>query len=80
VTQNDPAAPDEAPRVDTAPTGDARVDEALHKLADLADLPLPDHPAVFEHIHGALTGALGTLDTGTDAPPPADRPAAAQDS
>ena len=38
------------------------------KLADLAELPLNEHPAVFEQIHGALTGALGTLDSGTGGP------------
>jgi hypothetical protein len=40
------------------------VDAALGKLADLAELPLNEHPAVFEQIHGALAGALGTLDSG----------------
>jgi hypothetical protein len=79
VTQNDPAAPDEASAVDHPPTGDGRVDEALRKLADLTDLPLPAHPAVFEHIHGALTGALGALEAGGGAPP-ADGPAAARES
>jgi hypothetical protein len=61
VTQNEPAPPPvpEAPGT----TGDPQVDEALRKLADLAELPLNEHPAVFEQIHGALTGALGTLDS-----------------
>ena len=59
MTQNEPAPPPvpEAPGT----TGDPQVDEALRKLADLAELPLNEHPAVFEQIHGALTGALGTL-------------------
>jgi hypothetical protein len=60
VTQNEPADP--------GTTGDPQVDAALDKLADLAELPLNEHPAVFEQIHGALTGALGTLDSGTGGP------------
>jgi hypothetical protein len=67
--QNDPAVPAGAPPEGSPSTGDARVDEALAKLAGLDSLPLPAHPAVFEHIHGALTGALGALDTGAEPPP-----------
>jgi hypothetical protein len=44
------------------------VDAALDKLADLAELPLNEHPAVFEQIHGALASALGTLDSTTGDP------------
>jgi hypothetical protein len=67
VTQNEPAPPPvpEAPGT----TGDPQVDEALRKLADLAELPLNEHPAVFEQIHGALTGALGTLDSASASAP-----------
>lgn len=43
-------------------TGDARVDEAVGRLADLAGLPVAEHPAVFEHVHQRLTEALGELD------------------
>jgi hypothetical protein len=75
--QNDPAAPAGAPPEGSPSTGDARVDEALTRLTDLDGLPLPEHPAVFEHIHGALTGALGALDTGAELPP--GRAAAAPD-
>jgi hypothetical protein len=73
VTQNEPAEPAEWPPVPERPgttpegsgtTGDPQVDAALDKLADLAELPLNEHPAVFEQIHGALAGALGTLDSG----------------
>ncbi|HUY46849.1 MAG TPA: hypothetical protein VMV92_14115 [Streptosporangiaceae bacterium] len=71
MTQNDPGVPGAASPPGTVTTGDTRVDDALHKLADLAELPLHEHPAVFEHIHGALTGALGTLDSGTEGIPPA---------
>jgi hypothetical protein len=70
VTQNDPVAPG-AIAPGTTPgsaviTGDPRVDQALGRLGELADLPLPEHAAVFEHIHAELTGALGTLDSGND--------------
>ena len=43
-------------------TGDARVDEAVSRLADLAGLPVAEHPAVFEDVHQRLTEALGDLD------------------
>ena len=70
MTQNDPVppgvnAPGSTPG-GAASTGDPRVDQALGRLGELADLPLPEHPAVFEYIHGELTGALGTLDPGND--------------
>ncbi len=73
MTQNEPAPPAPRPPVPDGPvtardvpgtTGDPQVDAALDKLADLAERPLNEHPAVFEQIHGALTGALGTLGTG----------------
>jgi hypothetical protein len=62
VTHNEPGVPS-VPE-GTGTTGDPQVDAALDKLADLADRPLNEHPAVFEQIHGALAGALGTLDSG----------------
>lgn len=43
-------------------TGDARVDEAVARLADLAELPVAEHPPVFEYVHERLTEALGDLD------------------
>ena len=43
-------------------TGDERVDEAVARLADLAELPVAEHPAVFEYVHERLTEALGDLD------------------
>ncbi len=45
-------------------SGDGRVDQALARLADLDGLPIDEHPAVFEAVHGGLTAALGTLDSG----------------
>jgi hypothetical protein len=47
-------------------TGDLRVDQALARLADLRGLPVEEHPAVFEQVHGGLTAALGALDSGGD--------------
>jgi hypothetical protein len=67
VTENEPAPPRVPEAAGT--TGEPQVDEALRKLAGLAELPLNEHPAVFEQIHGALTGALGTLDPASAAGP-----------
>ena len=67
MTENEPAPPPVPEAAGT--TGDPQVDEALRKLAGLAELPLNGHPAVFEQIHGALTGALGTLDPASAAGP-----------
>lgn len=44
---------DERPR-----TGDAHVDAALDSLESLDDVPVSEHPAVFEHAHDALRAAL----------------------
>ncbi|MDX6392881.1 MAG: hypothetical protein QOJ73_3944 [Streptosporangiaceae bacterium] len=62
------AAPEHAAPGHAAPaqpeSGDSRVDQALARLADLEGLPIDEHPAVFEAVHGGLTAALGTLDSG----------------
>ena|SRR5689334_24036493 len=50
-------------------TGDGRVDEAVARLADLAELPVAEHPAVFEYVHERLTEALGDLDVRDQARP-----------
>jgi hypothetical protein len=50
-------------------TGDSRVDEAVARLADLAELPVAEHPAVFEYVHERLTEALGDLDVRDPAGP-----------
>jgi hypothetical protein len=55
-------------------TGDERVDEAVGALADLAELPVAEHPAVFEHVHRRLTEALGDLDPGDRGLPGDGRP------
>lgn len=49
------------------PTGDARVDAALERLAELDDVPLAEHVEVFTDIHGRLTGALGDTVGASDA-------------
>jgi hypothetical protein len=51
------------------PTGDTRVDEAVARLADLTELPVAEHPAVFEYVHERLTEALGDLDVRDPAGP-----------
>ena len=54
-------APDAAGAVTQPSTGDARVDEALRRLDELAGLPVAEHPAVFEQVHRRLAEALGEL-------------------
>ena len=79
-----PAAPAGSPAGQPAPagtrpsTGDTRVDEAVARLADLTELPVAEHPAVFEYVHERLTEALGDLDVHDLASPgdPAPGPAA----
>ncbi|MET8578442.1 hypothetical protein [Streptomyces sp. NPDC005012] len=57
----DPAAP--APLgVPRTPTGDARVDAALERLADVDHLAADGHLEVYEDVHGALREALTALD------------------
>ena len=55
-------------------TGDGRVDEAVARLADLDELPVAKHPAVFEYVHERLTEALGDLDSQGPRPGPPGRP------
>jgi hypothetical protein len=45
-------------------TGEARVDAALSILDDLTELPVADHPVVFEHVHAQLSEVLGELGSG----------------
>ncbi|NYV74446.1 hypothetical protein [Streptomyces sp. UH6] len=57
----DPAAP--APLgVPRTPTGDARVDTALERLADADHLAADGHVEVYEDVHRALREALTALD------------------
>ncbi len=55
-------------------TGDARVDAAVARLDDLAELPVAEHPAVFEYVHERLTEALGDLDVRDPARPGGQAP------
>ena len=56
-----PAAP-EQPQA----TGEPRVDDALRRLGELGDLPVSEHPAVFERVHASLVDVLGELRSGAD--------------
>ena len=59
---------DPVPETDTGSelpvTGEPRVDEALRGLGELGDLPVSEHPGVFERIHGQLADVLGELRSG----------------
>jgi hypothetical protein len=44
-----------------APTGDARVDQAVEGLCDLDQIDLDDRPAVLEEVHDRLREILGEL-------------------
>jgi hypothetical protein len=48
----------------TASTGEPRVDAAVLRLAELDDLPLSEHPAVYERVHEELVEVLGELHAG----------------
>jgi len=48
-------------------TGEPRVNDALRKLDQLAELPVSEHPAVFEQVHARLRDVLGELDSGAAA-------------
>jgi hypothetical protein len=62
----EPAAARQAAGLAAQPsTGDARVDEALGRLGELAELPVAEHPAVFEHVHRRLAEALGEIGPGS---------------
>jgi hypothetical protein len=47
-----------------AATGEPRVDEALGRLSELDDLPVSEHPGVFERVHSQLVDVLGELRPG----------------
>jgi hypothetical protein len=42
-------------------TGELRVDAALSLLDELTELPVAEHPAVFERVHAQLSEVLGEL-------------------
>ncbi len=45
-------------------TGEPRVDVALELLESLPEVPLGEHPEVFEQVHARLSEVLDELDTG----------------
>lgn len=46
---------------ETETTGEPRVDAALRRLGELDDLPVSEHPPVFERVHASLVDVLGEL-------------------
>ena len=52
---------EERTRPALAPTGDARVDQAIEGLADLDQIDLDERPAVLEEVHDRLREILGEL-------------------
>ena len=62
----------EPTRPTLAPTGDARVDQAIEGLSDLDQIDLDERPAVLEEVHDRLREILGELgDAGRQAQGPA---------
>ena len=49
-------------------TGEPRVDAVLRYLDKLDDLPVSEHPAVFERVHASLREVLGELDLDSGSP------------
>jgi hypothetical protein len=52
---------EERTRPALAPTGDARVDQAIERLSDLDQIDLDERPAVLEEVHDRLREILGEL-------------------
>jgi hypothetical protein len=52
---------EERTRPALAPTGDARVDQAIEGLSDLNQIDLDERPAVLEQVHDRLREILGEL-------------------
>lgn len=76
VTEHDTgsgAADAAAAAAETASTGEPRVDEAIRRLTELDDLPLSEHPGVYERVHEQLVEVLGELHAGQGQAPQAPR-------
>lgn len=43
-------------------SGNAEVDASLHVLSDLEQMPVEQHPGVYENVHERLSGALSKFD------------------
>jgi hypothetical protein len=56
-----PAEPEESGEA-PATTGEPRVDAVLGRLSELDELPVSEHPGVYERIHEQLVDVLGTAD------------------
>lgn len=63
-----PAAADGADGAGGAVTGDSRVNAALRGLDSLGDLPVAEHPRVFERAHAGLVDVLEDLRSSGDPP------------
>jgi len=61
---------DDVTGADSTPgTGDARVDAAVARLAELAGAPLDEHPVILGDVHDRLREVLGELGSATPGPP-----------
>ncbi len=58
--------PGAAPPNQHMPTGDDRVDAAVAGLSRLPGIPVDEHVAVLEEVHGQLRDILGELNEGQD--------------
>jgi hypothetical protein len=58
LTDDEPARPLTVPRPET---GELRVDAALSLLDELTELPVTEHPAMFEQVHAQLSEVLDEL-------------------
>ena len=43
-------------------SGNAEIDESLGVLSDLDQVPVEQHPGIYENVHEQLAGALSTFD------------------
>jgi hypothetical protein len=65
VATAEAAATGEAAATEEQPaTGEPRVDAALRRLGELDELPVSEHPGVYERIHEQLVEVLGELHSG----------------
>jgi hypothetical protein len=66
----EPAGSADTSAGETASTGDPRVDAAIRRLTELDDLPLSEHPGVYERVHEQLVEVLDEVHAGQS---PVDR-------